>query len=125
MESSEILGFGMRTSALGTQISLAIGIQNPSSTDKESGIQYLESGIRNPESIAWNPESKIPLHGAKMYMCKIRALVEATFQRFFSPSYTIKLASKHCALLRASCQTILTSRRHSDRCLHQWLGPGT
>ena len=50
-------------------------IRNPSSTDKECGIQYLESGIHvvesriqnpqcgihNPESTAWNPESRI--HG--------------------------------------------------------------
>ena len=28
---------------------------NPSSTDKESWIQYLES---DPEFLAWNPESK-------------------------------------------------------------------
>ena len=120
VESSGILGFGMRTSALGTQISLAIGIQNPSSTDNESGIHYLESGIHCMEF-----RIQDSLTRGHMYMCKIRALEEATFQRFFSPSYTIKLASKHCALLRASCQTILTSRRHSDRCLHQWLGPGT
>ena len=30
-------------------ILLRIGIQNPSSTDKESGIQYLESGIHGEE----------------------------------------------------------------------------
>ena len=85
VESSGILGFGMRTSALGTQISLAIGIQNPSSTDKESGIQYLESGIHCMES-----RIQDSLTRGDMYMCKIRALVEATFQRFFSPSYTIR-----------------------------------
>ena len=28
----------------------AIGVRNPSSTDKESGIQYLESSIHNMES---------------------------------------------------------------------------
>ena len=46
-------------------ILLRIGIQNPSSTDKESGIQYLESrihGVRRPSFdrllTAWNRESK-------------------------------------------------------------------
>ena len=42
MESG-ILGFGIR-------IPLTIGIRNPSSTDKEKGIQYLESGIHGVES---------------------------------------------------------------------------
>ena len=51
------------------------GIQNPSSTDKECGIQCLESGIHgvesrilesstwNPGSTAWNPESRNPVPG--------------------------------------------------------------
>ena len=77
VEFSGILGFGMRTSALGTQISLAIGIQNPSSTDKESGIQYLESGIHCMEFRIHDSLTR-----GHMYMCKIRALVEATV--FFS-----------------------------------------
>ena len=34
----------------GSGIPLTIGIQNPSATDKEPGIQYLESGIWNPKS---------------------------------------------------------------------------
>ena len=34
-------------------IPLTIGIRNPSVTDKEPGLQLLE-----PESTAWNPESK-------------------------------------------------------------------
>ena len=29
-----------------------IGIQNPSSTDKERGIQYLDSGIQNCRGVA-------------------------------------------------------------------------
>ena len=33
-----------------SRISLTIGIQNPSSTDNESTIQYLESGIHSNES---------------------------------------------------------------------------
>ena len=33
-----------------TKISLTIGIRTPSSFDKESGIQYLESGIHSIES---------------------------------------------------------------------------
>ena len=45
-------------------IPLTIGIRNPSFTDKESGFQYLESGIRDEESriqdMSW-----IPLHRAK------------------------------------------------------------
>ena len=53
------------------------GIQNPSSTDKECGIQCLESGIHgvesrilkssawNPESTAWNRESWNPVPGIR------------------------------------------------------------
>ena len=33
-----------------SRIILTIGIRNPSSTDKESGIWYLESGIQGVES---------------------------------------------------------------------------
>ena len=48
---SGILGFGIRNTAKGIQNSIKdwIGIRNPSSTDKESEIQYLdpESKIRN------------------------------------------------------------------------------
>ena len=36
-----------------------LGIRNPSSADKESGTQFLESGIIT----AWNPESKSVLDG--------------------------------------------------------------
>ena len=51
-------------------IPLTIGIRYLSSTDKESEIQYLESGIHgvesSPESRIQNPSlSWIPLHGAK------------------------------------------------------------
>ena len=46
----------------GSGIPLTIGIQNPSATDKEPGIQYLESGIWNSESLmAWNPKSSFEL----------------------------------------------------------------
>ena len=53
------------------------GIQNPSSTDKECGIQCLESGIHgvesrilesstwNPGSTAWNQESWNPVPGIR------------------------------------------------------------
>ena len=50
---SWVLEFGIHLKESG--IPLTIGIQNPSSTDKESGIQYLESGT------AGNPESKTGL----------------------------------------------------------------
>ena len=43
---SGIPGFGIRDIAQGIQI----GIRNPSSTDEESEIQYLESGIHGVES---------------------------------------------------------------------------
>ena len=39
-------------------IPLTIGIRNPSSTDKKSAVEYL---AMNPESTAWNPESKTVL----------------------------------------------------------------
>ena len=54
---SGILGFGfwnstlgIRNSAPGIRNPAAIGIRKPSSTDKESGIQYLESRIHSVES---------------------------------------------------------------------------
>ena len=42
---SVILGFGIRKTTRGIRNPLTIGIQIPSSTDKESAIHYLESGI--------------------------------------------------------------------------------
>ena len=49
---SEILGFGKRNTAQGIRNPLMIAIGNPlpTSTDKESGIQFLESGIQGVES---------------------------------------------------------------------------
>ena len=44
-----ILGFGIRNPAKDR-------IRNPSSTDKESGLQYMD-----PESMAWNPNSETVL----------------------------------------------------------------
>ena len=46
-----------------SEIPLTIKIQNPSSADKESGIQYLESGIHGVESriqncLAFPPQGK-------------------------------------------------------------------
>ena len=49
----EILGFGKRNTAQGIRNPLMIaiaGIHSTTSTDKESGIQYLESGIHGVES---------------------------------------------------------------------------
>ena len=50
---SGILGFGKRNTAQGIRNPLMIviaGIHSTTSTDKESGIQYLESGIHGVES---------------------------------------------------------------------------
>ena len=47
---SGILGFGIRNRAQGIWIPMKTGIQNPSSTDKECGTKYLESGIHSVES---------------------------------------------------------------------------
>ena len=47
---SGILGFGIQNTAQGIRNPTAIGIQNPSSTDRE-GIQYLESGIHGVKSM--------------------------------------------------------------------------
>ena len=49
---SGILGFGKRNTAQGIRnpLLIAIGIHFPTSIDKESGIQYLESGIHGVES---------------------------------------------------------------------------
>ena len=56
---------GCKTNFLCT---LRIRIRNPSSTDKESGIPYLESGVRSPESRAWNPESTTVLDSILLYL---------------------------------------------------------
>ena len=41
---------------------------NPNSPDKKCGIQFLESGIRNPQLGIHNPrQSWIPLHGGELY----------------------------------------------------------
>ena len=53
---SLVLGFGILNNAQ--------GIRNPNSTNKESRILYLESGIQNPRRGIQNPRlSWIPLHG--------------------------------------------------------------
>ena len=44
-----------------SRIPLTVGFRNQISTDKESGIQFLESSSWNPESTAWNPEFKLVL----------------------------------------------------------------
>ena len=53
-------------------IPLTIAIRNPSSTDKESEIRYLESGIHrvesSPESRVQNPESRIQVCLGFLYM---------------------------------------------------------
>ena len=57
----EILGLAIRNTAKNTNKKKIRetdqGIRNPSSTGKESGIQYLESG---------NPESKGAIHSTKI-----------------------------------------------------------
>ena len=47
-----------------------IGIQNPSFTDKKSGIQYLESGIHS--MVSRIQEFSIPLHAGKHNKCRGR-----------------------------------------------------
>ena len=49
-------------------LTIRIRIRNPSSSDKESGIPYLESGVRSPESRAWNPESTTVLDSLLVYL---------------------------------------------------------
>ena len=61
---------GSRIQLKESGIPLTIDFRDPSSTDKESEIQYLESGIHgvesSPQSRIENPSlSWIPLHGAK------------------------------------------------------------
>ena len=53
----ENLGFGIR---------ITIEIRNPSSTDKESKIQYLESRIQNPRSSLRLLPAWIPLDGVNL-----------------------------------------------------------
>ena len=45
-----ILGFGIRIQLKESGIPLMIGIQSPNFNDKESGIQFLESGIHDVDS---------------------------------------------------------------------------
>ena len=47
---TRLLGSGIRNTAQGIQIAPSIGFWNQRSTDKKSGIQYLESGIHSVES---------------------------------------------------------------------------
>ena len=57
MEISRILGLESGNIQLkDSKIPLTMRMQNPSSTDKESGIHAW-----NPESTVWNPESKTDL----------------------------------------------------------------
>ena len=44
------LTLGFRNSAPGIRNPEAVGIRNPSSTDKQSGIQYVDSRIHSVES---------------------------------------------------------------------------
>ena len=44
------LAFGIQNTAQGIRNQVRIGIQNPSSTDAESGFQYLECSIHGMES---------------------------------------------------------------------------
>lgn len=60
---SKILDFGIQNSALGIRIPLTIGIQNPSSTDKGSWYQYLES-------IPFNPLTKSSLQASTVLYWK-------------------------------------------------------
>lgn len=53
---SEILGFGIRSTALVMRLPLKIGIRNPRSTNKAP-----EASTLNPKSNVWNPESKTAL----------------------------------------------------------------
>ena len=55
------LGFEIRNTAQGIQIPLTIGVRNPSSTDKQSTIKYLESGIQ--VALTNNPEILKPRRG--------------------------------------------------------------
>ena len=47
---SRVLGFCIRNPAPEMRVSLTIGIRNPSSNDRKSGIQYLQSRIHSLES---------------------------------------------------------------------------
>ena len=47
---SDTLGFGIKNILKESGIPLKIGIRNPSSTEKGSGLHYLESGIHGLES---------------------------------------------------------------------------
>ena len=53
---SEILGFGIRSTALVMRLPLKIGIRYPCSTNKAP-----EASTLNPKSNVWNPESKTAL----------------------------------------------------------------
>ena len=53
---SEILGFGIRRTAVVMRLPLKIGIRNPCSTNRAP-----EASTLNPKSNVWNPESKTAL----------------------------------------------------------------
>ena len=71
---SGILGFGVRNTAEEFGIPLATGIQNASSANKGWN---LVSGIRNPESMTWNPESETVLDSLTWSEMTYRTLGES------------------------------------------------
>ena len=90
---SRILGVQLKQSG----ISLTVGIQNPSSTDKESGIQYLKSGMLSVESriqivldyLNYNGAKKVsysdPDVRYKLYLYVTSQMLMKTMQRLSIP----------------------------------------
>ena len=90
---SGILGVQLKQSG----ISLTMGIQNPSSTDKESGIQYLKSGMLSVESrtqivldyLNYNGAKKVSYSDAdvryNLYLYVTSQMLMKTMQRLSIP----------------------------------------
>ena len=90
---SEILAVQLKQSG----ISLTMGIQNPNSTDKESGFQYLKSRILSVESriqivldyLNYNGAKKVSYSDAdvryKLYLYLASQMLIKTMQRLSIP----------------------------------------
>ena len=94
MESS-ILGLGIRTTADGFRILLTIGVWNPCSTNKNSGIQYLWSGIHR---VAFRTQDFLgfPYIGGGRFFKKL--VLYRPYRRFLATPLQLILYSSEQAL---------------------------
>ena len=94
-------------------IPLTLGIRNPSSTDKESAIQYFESGVHNPRQSG--TALLVVSLAAVFWMSRNGALRE--IQKTAARETTLRGAI--CQKLKSGHREIVTSRRARDKVTSQ------